>query len=1162
MGGSSGPVVAGEPAAVGESMVLGESMLLGESAVGGDPVVVGGSVVVGRQAELRLAGEALRTGGAVLLSGAGGSGLSTLADALAAESAAQGTTVLRCRPAAGEAELRYAGLTDLLAGLPGGYLDELLARLPLPGRVALSRALLRTGGPGCAVDRAALGRGLVELLGAVGAGRGLLLVLDGVQWLDEPSAAALGFALRRVTGAAGGVRLLATARDAVREPVTRWWELCPPGTAEIRLPPLPATAIADLLARELGGPLPAALLRDVRRVAGGNPGHALALARAGFRCGLAGPEGVPGELRAEVLAEIRPWGPATRRLLVRAAVVARPTVALLRAATGSDPLPLLDGPLDAGLLTLVDAARPGRVLPAAAEPRAGELRFVAPLVRAVLLAEATPAELAGYRAESAAVTADPVERAELAALALQPPVDALPPALAARLARGRDEPEAAYRLALLALRQGAVREDPAAAEPLGYPTRLVEAADHAAAAERRPEARALALQVLAVTAPTSPAGAVLRARARGVLVRVLGPAAAGVGAVLADGLAELGELRDGRGEGRGEGRGVLPAAAEAVVAEPAAAEPAAAEPAAAEPAAAESVAAESAAAEAELLRWAACRQLLTASPRDAVDAARAARTAAAGPEAVARQLAVLALLGEAHAAAGEPRAARVALAQSRALLGKVRPPARRTELRLALLDAELALDDPGALRAALASVLDAHPGLEPCPDPGFPAVLAPSFVLTAMAAPDPVFPAGPHPAVLARVCAAQAQLGDAGCAMATAALLRETLAALGEPVSVPAADRGAQPHSNPSALQAIALAELVGGSAVRAGEVALRAAVGWAAVGDSRHRAQALGVLGESGLLRGEAVTVAAAVEALQEARRLTAALGHADPGAVRRLALLAEGLVALGEHAAAAQVLDEGQALLRPWEGFGAGWEVGAGRWDAEVGGRDAEVGLRAAEVGRSAQVDLDCAEPGGRWDVSGAGGDARAGRWDMPGPGCDASAGRWEATAGCSARAALERAAGLAQAGLGDGREAVDRLRAAADQLRAAGLPLELARTLVALGSVERRLRHRPGARAALLEARQLCADHAARPLHARVERELARLDQAVAVPGADGGLLTASEQRMAGLAADGATNREVAAALFVSVKTVEGTLSRVYRKLGVRSRAGLARALAAES
>jgi len=54
----------------------------------------------------------------------------------------------------------------------------------------------------------------------------------------------------------------------------------------------------------------------------------------------------------------------------------------------------------------------------------------------------------------------------------------------------------------------------------------------------------------------------------------------------------------------------------------------------------------------------------------------------------------------------------------------------------------------------------------------------------------------------------------------------------------------------------------------------------------------------------------------------------------------------------------------------------------------------------------------------------------------------------------------------------------------------------------------------------------------------------------------LLTAGERRVAELAASGMTNREVAAALFISPKTVEVHLSHIYRKLDVHTRAELVR------
>ena len=73
---------------------------------------------------------------------------------------------------------------------------------------------------------------------------------------------------------------------------------------------------------------------------------------------------------------------------------------------------------------------------------------------------------------------------------------------------------------------------------------------------------------------------------------------------------------------------------------------------------------------------------------------------------------------------------------------------------------------------------------------------------------------------------------------------------------------------------------------------------------------------------------------------------------------------------------------------------------------------------------------------------------------------------------------------------------------------------------------------------------------------ERAHAELERLGLRPSA--GVLTETESRIARLAASGATNREIASRLFLSVKTVEANLSRGYRKLGVRSRIGLARRL----
>lgn len=121
---------------------------------------------------------------------------------------------------------------------------------------------------------------------------------------------------------------------------------------------------------------------------------------------------------------------------------------------------------------------------------------------------------------------------------------------------------------------------------------------------------------------------------------------------------------------------------------------------------------------------------------------------------------------------------------------------------------------------------------------------------------------------------------------------------------------------------------------------------------------------------------------------------------------------------------------------------------------------------------------------------------------------------------------------------------------------MPFERARTQLLFGALQRRRRHYPGAGANLREALDSFERLGAPLWAARAAAELGRLDRSRG----DGVLLTTSEHRVAVLAAGGLSNRQIAAQLFISAKTVEMNLSRAYRKLGIRSRAGLSAALAA--
>jgi DNA-binding CsgD family transcriptional regulator len=115
----------------------------------------------------------------------------------------------------------------------------------------------------------------------------------------------------------------------------------------------------------------------------------------------------------------------------------------------------------------------------------------------------------------------------------------------------------------------------------------------------------------------------------------------------------------------------------------------------------------------------------------------------------------------------------------------------------------------------------------------------------------------------------------------------------------------------------------------------------------------------------------------------------------------------------------------------------------------------------------------------------------------------------------------------------------------------PFERGRTLLVLGLIRRRARDKRGARDALEEALATFDGLGAGPWAQRARSELARISGRRPSTGG----LTATEARVAALAARGFANKEIAAALSISLHTVEAHLSRTYRKLGIRSRASLA-------
>jgi DNA-binding CsgD family transcriptional regulator len=154
--------------------------------------------------------------------------------------------------------------------------------------------------------------------------------------------------------------------------------------------------------------------------------------------------------------------------------------------------------------------------------------------------------------------------------------------------------------------------------------------------------------------------------------------------------------------------------------------------------------------------------------------------------------------------------------------------------------------------------------------------------------------------------------------------------------------------------------------------------------------------------------------------------------------------------------------------------------------------------------------------------------------------------------------RALGIVQGGAGG----LAALGDAADAVAGGEAPLERARALCDLGAAARRANRRRAAREPLREALALAVELGARPLAERARLELLAAGgrpRRAALSGPDA--LTASESRVARLAAAGETNRQIAAELVVSVRTIEFHLSRAYAKLGISSRGELESALAGE-
>ncbi|HEX2587468.1 MAG TPA: AAA family ATPase, partial [Gaiellales bacterium] len=346
--------------------------------------------LVGRDAEVARAWAALTApgGGAVVLEGEAGVGKTAVLNALVRR--CESDHIVACAYAVeAEADLSYATFADLadpLYDLAGGSLPE-------AQRAAIDAALLR-GPDGERIELRAVATAFRTLLRTAGGDRPVLLVIDDVHWLDPASAAAIGYALRRLGDER--CRLLASVRlghsahllDRLR------------GTSPVVSLPLAGLSLEHtraMLTEAVGHPLSSITAARIHALSEGNPLLSLELARAqgDGRHDPVGVPVVPHKLDHLHAARVRALPARVRRLLLHVAAHGRPSLAALQRALPSSTLDAdLNKAAAAGVLSVGD-----------------EVRFTHPLIGATAYGAATDAERRRAHRAWAAVVDGAEERA-------------------------------------------------------------------------------------------------------------------------------------------------------------------------------------------------------------------------------------------------------------------------------------------------------------------------------------------------------------------------------------------------------------------------------------------------------------------------------------------------------------------------------------------------------------------------------------------------------------------------------------------------------------------------------------------------------------------------------------------------------------------------------
>jgi DNA-binding CsgD family transcriptional regulator/Tfp pilus assembly protein PilF len=393
--------------------------------------------VVGRDAELASLDSFLSVlksaPAAVVIAGPAGAGKTTLLRSGLDQAVNAGLTVLRTQPSRSDMRLAFAGLTDLL----GSRLDAVLPELPAPQRRALGVALLVEDAAPTPPEPNVIAVAFRSALLVLAASAPVVIVIDDVQWLDAPTAATVGFALRRLSGQRVGL-LCAQRTDRLEEQLPLELDRAAMTADVLPLGGLSLGALHRMLRSRLNQSFSHPTLRRIHADSAGNPFVALEIARALIRRGItrvaSGPLPVPDTLTGLVGERLQDLPDSVTGALSMVAVM---------------PDRPMSGYVAAGVAgRAIDAAVMAGVL----EAYSGQLRFSHPLLAAAVLGAIPPARKRELHALAADAAADGEERARHRALAAGSPSDEIAAELdeVAVIAERRGAPATAAELLELA----------------------------------------------------------------------------------------------------------------------------------------------------------------------------------------------------------------------------------------------------------------------------------------------------------------------------------------------------------------------------------------------------------------------------------------------------------------------------------------------------------------------------------------------------------------------------------------------------------------------------------------------------------------------------------------------------------------------------------------